>query len=499
MRKSFTFLLSFIMLFSIAGSAFAQEGQAVRLMGFELQDNNRLWSENRFFERMEQRTGIRFEYHQYGELTAYLAAVNALQKDQEDLPEALLKARLDPVLAQELYDRGVLIDLAPLLDEHMPNLSALMAQDPSIRSAITLQSGIIPALPFIAQSPGQNILWINKDWLATLRLEMPANAKELEAVLSAFLKDDPNRNGRKDEVPLSFIGPYDLKFLAHAFGMAANDFNVYLVAGQVQFLPFHENFEAFVTWLAGMYKDGLLDKSGFSTIDTLRRVTDAKGINKFGAFFSPLPTGVVPVEWTSQYQALLPLEYEGKSVYRMVSGPVHYGAFALTTACRDVPAMLKWVDYLYSLEGSVLASIGQEGTDYVVDGDGSWRLLSEAGDTSYFSRAIISSDYSMPGIASDEYQMNYHDPVVRSLTEQTRAVAERSVLPYPDIPLTREQVERILPLQNQLGRYVDESIARFVLGEWDTGREQFDTFKQELENLGAQEFLDIWQNLLTRR
>ena len=181
------------MLFSIAGSAFAQEGQAVRLMGFELQDNNRLWSENRFFERMEQRTGIRFEYHQYGELTAYLAAVNALQKDQEDLPEALLKARLDPVLAQELYDRGALIDLAPLLDEHMPNLSALMAQDPSIRSAITLQSGIIPALPFIAQSPGQNILWINKDWLATLRLEMPANAKELEAVLSAFLKDDTYR------------------------------------------------------------------------------------------------------------------------------------------------------------------------------------------------------------------------------------------------------------------------------------------------------------------
>lgn len=493
MRKLIAALLSALMLFSLFGIASAQEGDNVLLMGFEHSDNNRLWQDNRFFERMEQRTGVHFDYHQYGELNAYMDVLANLSNDSEDLPEVLLKARLSPQVAQELHDKGVLIDLAPLIEQYMPNLSALMEQDPAIRTAITLPGGIIPALPFIAQNPGQNILWINNEWLGNLRLDMPTNAEELRTVLAAFLEKDPNKNGRKDEIPLSFIGSYDLKYLGHAWGMVANDFNVYVEDGQVKFLPFHPNFEAFITELAAMYKDGLLDKSGFSTVDTLRRVSDAKSMNKYGAFFSPLPTGVVPVEWTGQYLALSPLSYDGQAVYRAVSSPVHYGAFALTSACRDVPKMLEWVDYLYSQEGSVLASIGKEGEDFVVDGDGSWRLLSEPGDTAYFARAIMSSDYSMPGISSDDFQMNYNDPVVRDLTQQTRAIAAASVLPFPDIPLTAQQMEQILPLQSALGRYLDESIARFVLGEWQTGTEQFAEFISKLESLGAQEFVAIWQ------
>ena len=74
-----------------------------------------------------------------------------------------------------------------------------------------------------------------------------------------------------------------------------------------------------------------------------------------------------------------PLRYGGRQVYRPIAMPVHTGAFAVTAACRDVAAALQWVDYLYLPEGAVLASIGLEGEDYVVDGDGSWRSLGVSG------------------------------------------------------------------------------------------------------------------------
>ncbi len=265
--------------------------------------------------------------------------------------------------------------------------------------------------------------------------------------------------------------------------------------GQVRYLPLEDNFPAFIRKMADWYKAGLLDKSGFTTMDSLRRVTDAKSVNRYGAFLSPLPTGLVPVEWTGEYTAVMPLLYEGQAVYRAVTGRVNFGTYALTSACRDIPGMLKWVDYLYTEEGAKLAGIGLENEDYVVDGDGSWRLLNENADRTYIAHVAIASDHAAPGISNEQFQMRYSDKTVRDLTEQTAAVAALSVLPFPEIPLTDEEVEKIAPLQAKLGRYVDESIARFVLGEWESDEARFNDFRKELDELGLEEFLAIWQSI----
>ena len=77
-------------------------------------------------------------------------------------------------------------------------------------------------------------------------------------------------------------------------------------------------------------------------------------------------------------------------------------------------------------------------------------------------------------------------------------VAAASALPFPDLPLTQADINAIAPLQAQLGRYVDESIARFVMGEWQPTAEQFAAFRTQLEELGVQDFLALWQGILDR-
>lgn len=495
MLKSKVLVFLLLLALLLTSQAGAQE---LRLLGFEPTESNRVWSDNRFFERMQDITGIGFTFSQYGDLASYREKLNGLSKLDADLPQVLFKAMLSPIQAQDLLDRGVIVDLAPYLQEHAPDFYALMEAQPELRRAITLADGSIPALPNIAQTTGQNPLWINRAWLEELKLPVPTNLEDFISTLSAFKTRDPNRNGRNDEIPLSFIGPYDLKYLAHAWGLVANDFNLFVQEGQVRFMPLEAGFEAFIREVSALYADGLMDRDGFTQVDSLRRVTDAKSTKQFGAFFSPLPTNVVPSEWTADYSILLPLTHKGQRSYRAVASPFTYGAFALTTACDNIPGMLAWVNHLYTQEGAILAAIGKEGEDYVFDGDGSWRLLREAGDRQYFTDVIIATDQATPGITTEDFQARYSDPLVRSLTEQSKQLSQVSVLPFPDIPLTQEEASAIAPLQAALGRYVDEAIARFVLGEWATDDAQFAAFREELYSLGLSQFLALWQGMYDR-
>lgn len=76
------------------------------MMGYEQADTGRYWSDNLFFERMAELTGIRFTFEQYDDLDKYQARLTGLSPQDASLPEVLFKARLDPVSAQELYRRG---------------------------------------------------------------------------------------------------------------------------------------------------------------------------------------------------------------------------------------------------------------------------------------------------------------------------------------------------------------------------------------------------------
>ena len=46
-------------------------------------------------------------------------------------------------------------------------------------------------------------MFINKTWLDKLGLQMPTTWDELENVLDAFKTQDPNGNGKADEVPMN--------------------------------------------------------------------------------------------------------------------------------------------------------------------------------------------------------------------------------------------------------------------------------------------------------
>ena len=467
------------------------------MAGYDTENTYRDWNKNLFFQRMEEKTGVRFTYRQYTKAEEWARAKQLMQAGDADLPDVLFKAQLSPAECMTLLNRGVLIDLAPYLAECCPNLNAVLQAHPDYLAAITLPDGRIAALPSISEQPMQNCVWLNQDWLNTLHLSMPTTVEELTDTLRAFRNGDPNRNGKKDEVPLTFLGAFDLKFLGHAFGLIANDYNLRAVEGQAQFVPLDENFRPFVEWLRMLYSEGLIDHEGFTTADTLRQVTDEKKANVYGGAITTIMNSFLPTSWLKSYAVMPPIAYDGQVVYRSFVGAVLGGTFAVTSACDNVEEVLRWVDRFYTEEVYVLGSAGQENVDYVIDGDGTWRMTSGAADNTYFSGdTLITSGSAVPGLASDAFQRRYSDPMVRFVSEQLDIVNSVAQRPFPYYALTAEQEAYIAPLQAQLGRLVDESIARWVMGEVEISDESFEVFKQSLQSAGLDQFMQFWQGVL---
>lgn len=485
------------------GGAALAEGEKAASFVMAGYDNTsyRSWTSNQFFSRMEEKTGVHFEFRQYGEAADWQKAKAAMTADSADLPDVLFKASLSGDECMEMREKGVLIDLKPYLEEYCPHLWAMLQEHPDYLEAITLPDGSIAALPYISDPSTQNYMWINAEWLKNLRLEAPATAQELVNVLEAFKTRDPNRNGKADEIPLGFLGPFDLKFLGHAFGLVANDYNVFVQDGQVRFMPLEDNFRLFVTWCRDLYQAGLLDKNGFSLTDDMRTVTDSNAAATYGIIITNMAADLFRVTWSNQYEILMPLSYEGNQVYRSFSGHVLRGTFAVTTHCADPARMLQWVDYLYTEEGSVLSCIGQENVDYLVDGDGTWRLL-DANQNQYEmyrGETLIEGGAENPGFLAYDFQrrMSGSDEV-RTILEAQKAFDAYTVLPFPYYVLTKEQQAEIAPLQEKLGSFVDVQMARWVLGEEEISDAAFDAFSQKLNELGLSDFLTFWQNVLER-
>lgn len=495
LRKLAALLLALVLLLSWT-PALMEEASLPVMAGYEDQDSYRVWSNNLFFQRMEKLSGQSFQYLQYKGEEAWATAKAEMLKPDAQLPDVLFKSGLSPAETMQMLDGGVLIDLKPLLREHAPNLTKILEENPDSLQMITMPDGRIGALPYINLSSTQNSIWINQEWLKALKLDMPTTAEEFRATLEAFRLKDPNRNGSKDEMPLSFMGAYDLKYLAHAFGLIANDYNVFAKDGKVAFMPLESGFRAFIRYCRDLYKAGLIDKDGFSTADSLRRVTDAKATVRTGALFAPLPGNLLPTEWSSQYAVMPPLQHEGRQMYRSIAPRAVPGCFAITSACKDPASMLKWVDYLYSPEGAILAFAGVEGQDYLLDGDGSWRKTQSATQNSFLDEVTVATGTTPPGVSNDAFQRRYGDSVILKLTEEIDKTAAISTDPFPPYSLSYEQQARLDPMQRAIGRYVDESIARFVLGKWEATDDAFKRFEDELQALGVQEFLAFWQEVL---
>ncbi len=273
--------------------------------------------------------------------------------------------------AQSYVEDGVLVDLTPYVETCMPNFSKYMEEHPELKKDIVTDDGKILYIPFIREDEKLATYTgtlIRKDWLDKLGLKEPANTDELYEVLKAFKTEDPNGNGKADEIPMGGVGfdstTMGIGQLMWSFGTT---WNFHLKNNKVVYGPITKEFEEGLTYIAKLYSEGLIDPDYL--IDN-RSKYDAKFTNDtvgfgFGyqpsTYYSAMNDGSRLVKGIGYINGPDGKKYSfNPSCVQLVTNT----SLAVTTANKNVAGTLKWLDKFYAGDGYMYANFGQEGLSY---------------------------------------------------------------------------------------------------------------------------------------
>ncbi|HML48903.1 MAG TPA: extracellular solute-binding protein, partial [Clostridia bacterium] len=260
--------------------------------------------------------------------------------------------------------RGAFIELNALIEENAPNFMERAAEYPSVIKEITMPNGKIYSMPIVEPSPTRGERsWMNKRWLENVGMEAPTTVEELEAVLLAFKTQDANGNGDlNDEIPYSdrasgssiFQGTYSAFGIGNlGYGGFANYVDLG-ADGKVRFFATSEDFLRQLTWIRGLYDQGLLDMEMFTQdIPTFT----AKGEqDQIGAFFHNGNPEIIGAKNMYDFVNIGPMANvdTGERVYNNIRSMCGVGAFAISNTNPYPEATVRWVDYWYSHEGDRL-------------------------------------------------------------------------------------------------------------------------------------------------
>ena len=457
-------------------------------IGYDPESEGRHWEGHAFFERMQRLTGIHVEGSAVGGAKEWAERLRRLGTDTGT--DILLKADLSRAEEEALLDEGAIIDLAPYLGECMPNLSALLAENPEWREQIALPDGRIASLPEINPESRQVIVWINTRWLDSLGLSMPEGIGELGNALRAFRDGDPNGNGRQDEIPCDLVGMWELRWLLPYFGIAADDWLMERNPdGSAFFAPEGDAYRSFAETLSGWYAEGLLPGDALTGSHAARAyLSQSSGAESPGLFVSVSPITHVPAEQVMDYQALL-MPCGGKTVWRGFSGEVWNGCFAVTAHCQAPDEALRWADALYAEEAAILALAGEEGKDWAWNEDGSWSFMTRGGRTVEDIRrtAILNTGSKMPGLypaAFAERANSREDQWIAAENRKVRAAVQGASAFSSLPPQARARAAAVLPA---VQRCADEGTAEFVMGVTPLNDENWQRWLERMKAAGSGE------------
>ncbi|MGP4039284.1 extracellular solute-binding protein [Gracilibacillus sp. D59] len=463
------------------------------------------WEDMPTLQQYSEKTNIYFEYDT-PPLSDFQTKLN-LAFASGDIADIIFGAtgNLTPGMEVDYGQQGILQPLEDLIDEYAPNFKALMEENPEIKRSITTTDGHIYALPAINQHPTAawpaGPMWYNGTWLDELGVkELPKTTEELYELLVRFKTEDPNGNGKADEIPLTDVQMNSTRrwFLA-AFGI--KEWGMEAVDGEARYAPMTENYKEYLTYMNKLYEEELLDPETFSQADEQKK---AKGQeNRLGLFpdwFSFFTTGETEEEAMNN-PMFHPLTSNVSPEIVLPGSPgISRGAFAITKNNEHPEASMRWIDYLYSREGRDFFDQGPEGYLWEEGEDGQREFLEvpEEFESSEDYRGTLTPAYGITtpmlvDLVENAPRSEFDLFIEKETQEKIDPYAET---PFPLVYLTDEEQDTINTIEVDLESYVEQMEAKFITGVEPLSK--WDEYIKTIENMNIEKYIQIHQDAYDR-
>lgn len=463
------------------------------------------YSEMEIFKRLEESTNVAIEWTNIPD-TDYQEKKNLLLASG-DLPDAFYGSQFTDYDLVTYGQNGTLIPLEDLIDKYAPNLKAVFEKRPEMKSGITAPDGHIYSLPTAEEMGiGDTPFFpsINKKWLDALGLAVPTTMDEYTEVLRAFKTQDPNGNGKQDEIPLSFMHLWwcaDIGDFFAAFGMADNLDHRIVRDGKVIFTANQPEYKEALQYFHQWYKEGLIDQESF-TQDAAQYLAKGKTTDEtLGSYIWWETEEVVGPERAGDYVLMPPLEGPkgDKLVGRSNGSEFARNAFVITNANENPEVTMRWIDQQYESKMAAQIHWGPIGIIYEEDANGMLvnKELPDGVSMGEYRQqvapngagVILREDFGTIVDMEPRAKQRILDleNIYRPFMEEEK---------YPTIFFNPEELDEINTIETDVKDFVNQSRAQFLVKGFSDS--DWDKYVQQLEDMGIDRLMEIYQTGLDR-
>lgn len=395
----------------------------------------------------------------------------------------------------------ILVDMLPLLEEYSVNYWNIMNSDPNIYKNVVNDEGQVPTLigMYMDYYYTDQGFWIRQDILDDVNKEVPKTLSELEDVLQAF-KD----HGLTD--PLVVLSQGNCDLLARAYD-AANK----MVDGKLVYADGTDNYKDMLKKMHEFYQKGYINVDFVTYNESDTKPPQDVVLGDMAGIFNEDVASIAGyyLMSTNEKFELAPLGQirlnEGDKLNTGFLGVKAADKYSLSmsTQCSDPELAIKYMDYLFSDEGFMLANYGIEGETYtMVDGEPQFTDLILANPQG-FDWQLCQSLYINPGfpcltdLAAQELTYNEAQKAAVPTWVDAYDSADETMPNTQWLSYTTEESNRRADLQTDLETYQEEMRLKFITGQADIDAE-WDTYCDTLESMGFYELMEIDQAAVDR-
>lgn len=508
-------------------------GGLARISVFTQQGTGQNLATNTFTKEMEKKFNIKFSWQTTTQDAGAAAEKRQITLASGDYPDMFLLIpwvdQFNQVDVEKLAKQGVAVPLNDLIKRYAPHIQKALDTNANFKAMATSPDGKIYGLPQLVECYHCSYaakLWLNTKWLKKLNLPMPETTADMTRTLKAFKNDDPNGNGKKDEIPLSadshdFLLPYFMNAFIYDPQDPDKGLTSTLVLrnGKVGIQADQPGWREGLRYIKSLWDAGLIDKGAFTQ--------NPEALNQEGNNASAVILGSATVLHPyifvnggskdgrdKDYDAVPPLTGPSGANYAAYTYPAVPGAtFLLTNKAskNDQVAAIKLMDYLFTDQGQIEGTFGVEGKDWAKPGpkdkaldpntkplykvlpqpagakprNSSWGALAQYDNTLQFRNAQVEP--------TDIYDPSGYERRLFQATKLYEGHEDKAeVYPFWRVWVDPSQATQVANMQTNIDNYTMQNALAFITGSKNLDTD-WDTYVKGFQGLGLPQYLQDLQ------
>lgn len=477
------------------------------LKGTSYTSNLEVW------KKFEQDTGVKIDW-QVSPSSDYDTIIQTRLAAGTGLPD-FVRIPSNPM---KYVNDGIIVPITEQLEKNGYYTNKFYEENPYVKPFVTAPDGQV--YYFTSDVAGAAVAdpyvyMIRQDWLDKCNLKAPETLDDWYKTWKAFLDNDVNGNGQRDEIPFcndnKLIG---VTIFGNAFGLKLHRSSGWNVnnAGKVEYDYIKPEMKELLTWLNKCYTENLLDKEfatqGFDVI--MKKVSSNQAGSVFRALngLNTFNKAISDAKIDGKYTVVAPPKKSADSSipqYVERYGPVS-GMFGFTKDCKDLDVKVKFIDYVTASEaGNYGECFGIENksykmengkpayTDYVTknpDGKAMNDVLNGLGCS-----PTLPWYRSLNGYWS--YQPMQSIAHLQDTYNAAKMYEKYNVDNFPQGTLMTDDEQTIVnQYQTDIDTYRDEMITKFIMGTESLNN--FDAYVKNIQAMNLDRVLQVRQTQYDR-